>query len=201
MREEEDMVIEESKNMRGTGDDKVKGCVKFFNKTKGYGFINVLKNEEYPEFSEKDIFVHFSAINNENNQYKFLVKGEYVEFKIALTTKNNNDKELYIALEITGIQGGKLMCESNYNEYVSKMNKSYYMNNELSNDDMDITPIKLMRETGNPYNVHYSNRSLVLPKAQYMENVVRNNVKPNVYSKQQSQLEKEKMSILRKKII
>ena len=49
-----------------------KGTVKWFNATKGYGFI------ERPEGD--DVFVHFKAINGDG--YKELHEGEQVEFEI-----------------------------------------------------------------------------------------------------------------------
>ena len=55
----------------------VRGRVKWFNNEKGYGFI---------EFTEKDdIFVHYSAINQEG--YKTLQEGQYVEFNLLETSK------------------------------------------------------------------------------------------------------------------
>ena len=52
--------------------DRVVGTVKWFNKTKGYGFI---EREGGP-----DVFVHFSAIQAEG--FKNLEEGEKVEFTI-----------------------------------------------------------------------------------------------------------------------
>ena len=49
-----------------------KGVVKWFNNSKGYGFIK-------PE-SGNDIFVHYSAINGEG--YKTLDEGQEVEFEV-----------------------------------------------------------------------------------------------------------------------
>ena len=55
----------------------VRGRVKWFNNEKGYGFI---------EFTEKDdIFVHYSAINQEG--YKSLQEGQIVEFTLLETSK------------------------------------------------------------------------------------------------------------------
>lgn len=47
------------------------GTVKWFNSTKGYGFIA-------PEGGGKDVFVHHSAI--EGSGYKELTEGQRVEF-------------------------------------------------------------------------------------------------------------------------
>ncbi len=52
----------------------VQGKVKWFNASKGYGFVNTLDNPH------KDIFVHYSSIKMEG--YKALKEGEDVEFEI-----------------------------------------------------------------------------------------------------------------------
>lgn len=49
------------------------GKVKWFKADKGYGFITV-------EGQDKDIFVHWSSINNDG--YKTLEDGQSVEFDI-----------------------------------------------------------------------------------------------------------------------
>lgn len=53
--------------------NKIKGTVKWFNETKGFGFIT-------PEDGSKDIFVHFSAIADSG--FKTLAEGQRVEFSI-----------------------------------------------------------------------------------------------------------------------
>jgi CspA family cold shock protein len=52
---------------------KVNGKVKWFNNAKGYGFI------EQP--GERDIFVHYSAIQGDG--YKTLAQGQEVEFEVT----------------------------------------------------------------------------------------------------------------------
>ena len=76
------------------------GRVKWFNDRKGYGFLTDCK-------SSNDIFVHFSAIKAEEDVYKTLIEGEYVSYTAG---KDKDDKS--IALDITGVQGGPLLCEN-----------------------------------------------------------------------------------------
>jgi CspA family cold shock protein len=52
--------------------DRIQGTVKWFNATKGYGFIEREGGE--------DVFVHFSAIQAEG--YRKLVEGQRVEFTL-----------------------------------------------------------------------------------------------------------------------
>ncbi|MBI4641705.1 MAG: cold-shock protein [Candidatus Tectomicrobia bacterium] len=53
------------------------GKVKWFNESKGYGFIEQEEGE--------DVFVHFSAIKEEG--FKTLKEGQLVEFDIVQGTK------------------------------------------------------------------------------------------------------------------
>ena len=81
------------------------GQVKWFNKKAGYGFITCTTNGE---FHEKDIFVHYRSLNN-GDHYKYLIQGEYVEFSIGKPEKDNFD---HTAINITGVNGGKIICET-----------------------------------------------------------------------------------------
>ena len=54
--------------------EKLVGRVKWFNDTKGFGFIT-------PENGQKDCFVHHSAINGTG--FKSLAEGEKVEFDVV----------------------------------------------------------------------------------------------------------------------
>lgn len=58
-----------------------RGRVKWFNNDKGYGFI------EYEGLINEDIFVHYSAIEQEG--YKSLKEGEIVEFTLIETAKGS----------------------------------------------------------------------------------------------------------------
>ncbi|AWK13815.1 cold-shock protein [Candidatus Fukatsuia symbiotica] len=53
--------------------DTKKGSVKWFNESKGFGFIT-------PEDGSKDVFVHFSAIKSDG--FKTLAEGQQVQFTI-----------------------------------------------------------------------------------------------------------------------
>jgi CspA family cold shock protein len=51
----------------------MKGQVKWFNESKGFGFIT-------PSDGSKDVFVHFSAI--QDSGFKTLAEGQQVQFSI-----------------------------------------------------------------------------------------------------------------------
>jgi len=81
------------------------GRVKWFNNKSGYGFITVTDGPR----AGTDIFVHHSAVQVSNQQYKYLVQGEYVEFNLIPTQGGAHDVQ---AADVGGIKGGKLMCET-----------------------------------------------------------------------------------------
>lgn len=59
--------------MSTTNGEQIRGRVKWFNDTKGYGFI---EREEGP-----DVFVHYLQISGEG--YKSLAEGQEVAFEIV----------------------------------------------------------------------------------------------------------------------
>ncbi|MER2605710.1 MAG: cold-shock protein [Siculibacillus sp.] len=55
------------------------GTVKFFNETKGYGFIQ-------PEDGSKDVFVHVSAV--ERSGMRSLREGQKVSFEVEMDRRS-----------------------------------------------------------------------------------------------------------------
>lgn len=55
-----------------------KGKVKWFNATKGFGFISTDEGE--------DVFVHYTALK-ENGEFRTLDEGQEVEFEVVEGTK------------------------------------------------------------------------------------------------------------------
>jgi cold shock CspA family protein len=78
------------------------GVVKWFNNKTGYGFITCLEKE----YQHKDIFVHHSALTPYNDQYKYLIQGEYVQFQIKHQQHNTHSIS---ANNVTGILGGNIL--------------------------------------------------------------------------------------------
>lgn len=89
-------------NLSETIRDNV-GIVKWFNGSKGFGFIRNLQDNS-------EIFVHHSNLHVNEDCWKTLIQGEYVEFDIDSATEGRVQ-----AKSVTGIKRGPLMCESNKN--------------------------------------------------------------------------------------
>jgi CspA family cold shock protein len=56
------------------------GTVKWFNGRKGFGFIT-------PDEGEKDVFVHYSAIQVQEGEFASLNENDKVEYEVAETDK------------------------------------------------------------------------------------------------------------------
>lgn len=66
--------------------DRVTGTVKWFNSSKGYGFIQQKDGD--------DVFVHFQAIVGDG--YKTLQEGQQVEFTVAQGQKGLQAQEVKV---------------------------------------------------------------------------------------------------------
>jgi cold shock CspA family protein len=92
------------------------GRVKWFNNKVGYGFITITDGPK----SGTDIFVnHRKIVTDPEDQYKYLVQGEYVEF--ILQPAEEDGKHEFQAGKVCGIKGGKLMCETRLQVRESKV--------------------------------------------------------------------------------
>ena len=67
--------------------DRVIGTVKWFNASKGFGFIE--------RENGKDVFVHYSAINS--NGFRSLEEGQRVEFTVVEGQKGPQAQDVVLA--------------------------------------------------------------------------------------------------------
>lgn len=81
------------------------GRVKWFNSKTGYGFVTVTDGPK----TGTDVFVHHTSVQVSKEQYRYLVQGEYVQFVLSEMT---DGPHAYQASDVTGVNGGHLMCES-----------------------------------------------------------------------------------------
>ena len=65
------------------------GTVKWFNESKGFGFI-------CNDNGSGDVFVHFSAIMGEG--FKTLAEGQKVTFDIELDSRNNKERAVNVCI-------------------------------------------------------------------------------------------------------
>ena len=93
---------------------RVIGIVKWYDRTKKYGFIRSMVNGD-------ELFVHCRDLNTKSATDRFLVAGEYVEYeKICVDGQPRTDKNEFKAINVKGVCGGPLMCETNADRVPSK---------------------------------------------------------------------------------
>jgi len=117
---------------------RLTGMVKWFNNKTGYGFITACEGEQ----KGKDIFVHYTSIQVENPQYRFLTQGEYVDFSLV---KSDTEKYEYLAKNITGVKGGPILCESrrvNFTERRPVERKPLAVSEEEHSKDVGFVEVK-----------------------------------------------------------
>jgi len=131
------MSVTEMKETSSQETDQVKyiGRVKWFNNVSGYGFITVTDGTH----SGTDVFVHHTSIIVNNSQYKYLVQGEYVSFSLANVVKDG--KDALNAVNIRGVGGGMLMCETR-----QSMKESRESQSPTLGEDAQTSPKKPMKE-------------------------------------------------------
>lgn len=88
------------------GSIRFTGRVKWFNNKAGYGFVTVTDDGDK---KGTDIFVHHSGVVVDNEQYKYLVQGEYVSFDLKKMDRGDHE---YHAFSVRGVSNGMLMCET-----------------------------------------------------------------------------------------
>lgn len=93
-------IIEEAVVQREHGVEI--GCIKWFNKRLGYGFVTVYTGEH----KGSNIFVHHSGVHPLNSNFKTLKRGEYVSLDV-ISGQNGTQ-----AVNVKGVCGGPLMCDN-----------------------------------------------------------------------------------------
>ena len=125
-----------------TSNDRFIGRVKWFNNKAGYGFITVTSGSRM----NSDIFVHHKGIVVSNEQYRYLVQGEYVEFNLD-SLKDNSSHE-FQAINVSGINNGKLMCETR--REFRQMKISYRSDEQENNVEEKEDSVKVMKSPKTP---------------------------------------------------
>jgi cold shock CspA family protein len=109
-------------NDNDNGDNKttntvirLTGRVKWFNNKTGFGFITALTDSEGVK-EGSDVFVHHSAIKVAQEQYRYLVQGEYIDFVLSKLVNADAaaSRHEFQVVDVSGVKGGKLICETRW---------------------------------------------------------------------------------------
>lgn len=118
------------------------GMAKWFNNRNGYGYITIVGKEGTPLLGQ-DIFVHHTELCVSGKEmYKYLVKGEYVNFYLKPV---ENSAHQYAASQITGLFKNPLMCETKSEE---RALRQVHSSNSLNREDTSgaaAAPVKRKR--------------------------------------------------------
>ena len=99
---------ETTNDTQTTHEDPVRdyiGYVKWFDDSKGYGFVRILTpGDQY----EHDVFVHQSNVHPQRSTYRTLRESETVRFNLSEET---DDKAIPQVVELVGVNG-RLYCDS-----------------------------------------------------------------------------------------
>ena len=110
-------------NNNHTGS-RLTGRVKWFNNKTGFGFITALTDSDGVK-EGSDVFVHHSAVKVSQEQYRYLVQGEYVEFVLSKLKASDASADAsestheFQAVDVSGVKGGKLICETRWESRTS----------------------------------------------------------------------------------
>ena len=66
---------------------------------------------KYYEYMPRDVFIHHTSLKVDKEQYRYLVQGEYVDLDIS-AMKDESSSHKWQSSNVTGVQGGMLMCET-----------------------------------------------------------------------------------------
>lgn len=75
------------------------GVVHWYDVRKGYGFIR------YGEDMSESVFVYHGSLCVSGDRFRYLLAGEYVNFELGERDGRS------VALSVTGVSGGSLMCD------------------------------------------------------------------------------------------
>ena len=110
--------------------ERVTARVKWFNNKNGYGFASTLGH------NSKDVFVHHSSIHVSKEQYRYLIQGEYVDLDVSPIT-DEKSKHQWQSANVTGVQGGPLMCETREEMRASSKDRNGKSTHEVVNDSLE----------------------------------------------------------------
>ena len=130
----------DSKTVNAKDVHRITGKVKWFNNKAGFGFVTAVEGD----LKDKDVFVHYSSINVPDDQYRYLMQGEYVDFELSKSEKSEHE---FHAVNISGVKGGSLMCETRKQ---SSYSRPYKRRVYKTPDESDSKPVVVVTETPKP---------------------------------------------------